>query len=187
MDLTNEFVVPVKVEEAWTILSDLERIAPCMPGAQLREIDGDEYRGVVKVKVGPITANYDGKASFLEKDEHSHKMVIKAEGRDTRGQGNAQATITAVLSPVNDGTHVSVVTELAITGRAAQFGLGVLADVSTKLLGQFVNCLEQNVLRAEEQPSAESVEREQAGGQRHMPAPAATEPIDLLSTAADTT
>ena len=181
MELSNEFVVPVDVDEAWTVLSDLARIAPCMPGAELRDIQGDQYRGVVKVKVGPITASYEGKATFLEKDEPSHKLVIRAEGRDTRGQGNAQATITAVLTPVTDGTHVSVMTDLAITGRAAQFGRGVLADVSTKLLGQFVNCLEKNVLCAGEPTS--TVTEGVTGRDAVMP-PA--EPVDLLSTVAAT-
>jgi carbon monoxide dehydrogenase subunit G len=149
MELSNEFVVPVGVDEAWVLLTDVERIAPCMPGAELKEIDGDEYRGVVKVKVGPITAQYKGKATFVEKDDAAHKAVLRAEGRDTRGQGNANATITATLVSEGGGTRVKVVTDLAITGRAAQFGRGVMADVSTKLLGQFVSCLEKNVLGAD--------------------------------------
>jgi carbon monoxide dehydrogenase subunit G len=148
VELSNEFVVPVGVEEAWGLLTDVERIAPCMPGAELQEIDGAEYRGIVKVKVGPITAQYKGKATFIEKDDGAHKAVLRAEGRDTRGQGNANATITATLVSEDGGTRVTVVTDLAITGRAAQFGRGVMADVSTKLLGQFVSCLEKNVLGA---------------------------------------
>ena len=146
MELSNEFVVPVGVDEAWKLLTDVERIAPCMPGAELQEIDGEEYRGIVKVKVGPITAQYKGKATFMEKDDSAHRAVLRAEGRDTRGQGNANATITATLESEAAGTRVKVVTDLAITGRAAQFGRGVMADVSTKLLGQFVDCLEKNVL-----------------------------------------
>jgi hypothetical protein len=148
MELSNEFVVPVAVDEAWVLLTDVERIAPCMPGAELQEIDGEEYRGIVKVKVGPITAQYKGKATFVEKDDAAHKAVLRAEGRDTRGQGNANATITATLVSEGGGTKVTVVTDLAITGRAAQFGRGVMADVSSKLLGQFVTCLEKNVLGA---------------------------------------
>jgi hypothetical protein len=148
MELTNEFVVPVAVDDAWKLLTDVELIAPCMPGAELQEIEGEEYRGIVKVKVGPITAQYKGKATFVEKDDAAHKAVLRAEGRDTRGQGNANATITATLESQADGTRVKVVTDLAITGRAAQFGRGVMADVSTKLLGQFVDCLEKNVLGA---------------------------------------
>ena len=146
MELTNEFRVAVPVERAWEVLTDVELIAPCMPGAQLQEIEGDEYRGIVKIKVGPITAQYKGAARFLEKDEAAHKVVLRAEGRETRGQGNANATITATMTPDGDGTEVSVVTDLTITGRVAQFGRGVLADVSGKLLGQFVDCLESKLL-----------------------------------------
>jgi uncharacterized protein len=146
MELTNEFRVGVPVERAWEVLTDVELIAPCMPGAQLQEIEGEEYRGVVKVKVGPITAQYKGVARFLEKDEAAHKVVLRAEGRETRGQGNANATITATMTPDGDGTDVAVVTDLTITGRVAQFGRGVLADVSGKLLGQFVDCLESKLL-----------------------------------------
>ena len=119
MELTNEFRVGVPVEHAWEVLTDVERIAPCMPGAQLQEIEGDEYRGIVKVKVGPITAQYKGAAHFVEKDEAGHRAVLRPEGRETRGQGNANATITAQLDPDGDGTKISVVTDLTITGRVA--------------------------------------------------------------------
>ncbi|HVM08933.1 MAG TPA: SRPBCC family protein [Acidimicrobiales bacterium] len=146
MELTNEFRVDVPVDQAWDVLTDVERIAPCMPGAQLQEVAGDEYRGIVKVKVGPITAQYKGAARFLEKDDSGRKAVLKAEGRDTRGQGNANATITATLTPDGDGTAVKVVTDLTVTGKVAQFGRGVLADVSSKLLGQFVDCLHNDLL-----------------------------------------
>lgn len=149
MNLTNDFRVALPVERAWAVLTDLEQIAPCMPGAQLQEIEGDEYRGVVKIKVGPITAQYKGQATFLERDEANHVAVLRAEGRETRGQGNANATITATLTPDGDGTAVSVVTDLTVTGRVAQFGRGVLADVSAKLLGQFVESLERTVLADE--------------------------------------
>jgi carbon monoxide dehydrogenase subunit G len=138
--------VPVPIDEAWKVLTDVERIAPCMPGADLQEIEGDEYRGVVKVKVGPITAQYKGKATFQEKDDAAHRAVLKAEGRDTRGQGNANATITALLQPDGEGTSVSITTDLHLTGKVAQFGRGVLGDVSAKLLTQFVDCLEADVL-----------------------------------------
>jgi len=146
MELTNTFTVSVPVEDAWAVLTDVERIAPCLPGAQLQEIEGDEFRGIVKVKVGPITAQYKGKAIFKEKDDTAHKAVLEASGRDTRGQGNANATITAVLVPAGEGTEVTVTTDLTVTGKVAQFGRGVLADVSSKLLGQFVDNLEQTVL-----------------------------------------
>jgi carbon monoxide dehydrogenase subunit G len=146
MELSNEFRVPLPVEEAWGLLTDVERIAPCMPGAQLQEVEGDEYRGIVKVKVGPITAQYKGKARFQELDEGARKAVLRAEGRETRGQGNATAVISASLQADGDGTLVSIVTDLAVTGRVAQFGRGVLVDVSAKLLDQFVACLESDVL-----------------------------------------
>ena len=148
MELTNEFTVAVPPSDAWAVLTDVERIAPCMPGAELQEVQGDEYRGIVKVKVGPITAQYKGKAVFVERDESGGKVVLRAEGRDTRGQGNANATITATLVPDGSGTKVTVSTDLAVTGKVAQFGRGVMADVSAKLLGQFVDCLENNVLGA---------------------------------------
>jgi carbon monoxide dehydrogenase subunit G len=145
MELTNEFRVGVPVEQAYEVLTDIERIAPCMPGAQLQEVEGDEYRGVVKVKVGPITANYKGAASFLERQAPG-RVVLRAEGRETRGQGNAHATITATLVADGDGTQVTVHTDLAVSGKVAQFGRSVLGDVSAKLLGQFVECLESKVL-----------------------------------------
>jgi carbon monoxide dehydrogenase subunit G len=147
MELSNEFTVGVPVERAWDVLTDVELIAPCMPGAQLQEIEGDEYRGIVKIKVGPITAQYKGAARFLERDQAAHKAVLRAEGRDTRGQGNASATITMTLSAEGESsTAAKVVTDLTITGRVAQFGRGVLGDVSSKLLGQFVDCLESKLL-----------------------------------------
>jgi carbon monoxide dehydrogenase subunit G len=146
MNIHDQFRVTVPVEEAWRVLLDVERIAPCMPGAQLQEVEGDEYRGIVKVKVGPITAQYKGVARIIEADEHARRIVLKGEGRDTRGQGNASATVTAQLEPEGDGTQVTIDTDLNVTGKVAQFGRGVMADVSSKLLGQFVSCLETNVL-----------------------------------------
>jgi hypothetical protein len=146
MELTNDFRVALPIDRAWVVFTDVERIAPCLPGAQLQEIEGDEFRGIVKVKVGPITAQYKGQAKFLSLDEENHVAVLRAEGRETRGQGNANATITATLTPDGEGTAVAIVTDLAITGRVAQFGRGVLGDVSAKLLDQFVVDLEKTVL-----------------------------------------
>ena len=145
MELTNEFRVRASVPEAWKVLNDVERIAPMLPGAQLQEIEGDEYRGVVKVKVGPISAQYKGSATFVERDEGAGRVVLKASGRDTRGQGNASALITATMVEDGDGTKVSVVTDLTVTGKVAQFGRGVLAEVSAKLIGQFVDSLEADL------------------------------------------
>ena len=146
MKIEDSFRVEVPVEEAWKVLLDLERIAPCLPGAQLTEVEGDEYRGTVKIKVGPITAQYKGVAKIEEADEANRKVVLQAEGRDTRGQGNASATVTATLVPDAGGTNVNIDTDLNITGKVAQFGRGVMADVSSKLLGQFADNLKRDVL-----------------------------------------
>jgi carbon monoxide dehydrogenase subunit G len=184
VDLTNEFRVPLPVDEAWAVLTDVERIAPCMPGTTLEAVEGDEYRGTVKVKVGPMTAQYKGTARFLEQDEDARRAVLKAEGRDTRGQGSASATITATITPDSDGSSVTVVTDLTITGKVAQFGRGVLADVSTKLMGQFVDCLEKD-LAAQAQSTVENPGAPAAvvtpPDAPRSPAPA--EPVDLLATA----
>jgi len=144
--IEDSFRVEVPVEEAWKVLLDLERIAPCLPGAQLTEVEGDEYRGTVKIKVGPITAQYKGVAKIEEADEANRKVVLQAEGRDTRGQGNASATVVATLVPDGDGTTVNIDTDLNITGKVAQCGRGVMADVSSKLLGQFADNLKKDVL-----------------------------------------
>ena len=176
MELTNEFRVGVPVEQAWSVLTDVERIAPCLPGAQLEEVEGDEYRGVVKVKVGPITAQYKGKASFVERDTNAWKAVLKAEGRDTRGQGNASALVTATLVSDGDATRVKVVTDLTITGKVAQFGRGVLADVSSKLIEQFVTSLEQDVLAGSQgsEPAASAPEAAASGSEAAVSAPEAS-------------
>jgi len=181
MKLENEFRVDVPIEEAWRVLLDVERIAPCMPGAQLQGVEGDEYRGIVKVKVGPITAQYKGVAHITESDDAHHRAVIRAEGRDTRGQGNASATATAVLQPDGDGTRVSIDSDVTITGKVAQFGRGVIADVSAKLLDQFVACLERDVLSSAGDPPASNGVAE-SGDARTIDAPEA-EPVDLLRTA----
>lgn len=151
MELVNDFTVQTPIEEAWIVLTDVERIAPCLPGAQLQEVEGDVYRGIVKVKVGPITAQFKGEATFVEKDAAHHRAVLHAKGRDTTGKGNADATITAQLEAVDAAsTKVTVTTDLNITGKVAQFGRGALADVSTKLLHQFVEQLETTVLAEHE-------------------------------------
>ena len=141
MELNNDFEVAAPVDLVWAVLTDVERIAPCLPGAQLLEIEGDEFRGVVKIKVGPITAQYKGAASFSERDDVEHRAVLRAEGRDTRGAGNAAADITAELEATDVGTKVTVTTDLTVTGKVAQFGRGVMADVSKKLMGQFAENL----------------------------------------------
>ena len=140
--LLNEFTVNRPIDEAWNVLTDVERIAPCMPGATLEEIEGDVYRGVVKVKLGAISTAFKGQASFVEKDDENHHAVLKGEGRDTTGKGNASALITAKLEPVDDATtKVVVETDLHITGKVAQFGRGIMGDVSKKLMNQFATNL----------------------------------------------
>ncbi len=144
MDLNNSFEVAADRATAWRILNDVERIAPCLPGAQLEEIDGDEYKGNVKVKVGPVSAQYKGKATFVEQNEAEGRVVIKGAGRDSRGAGNANALITATLHEIDaDNTRVDVHTDLSITGKVAQFGRGVMADVSGKLMLQFADNLQE--------------------------------------------
>src|SRR6476659_831609 len=140
--LLNEFTVNRPIDEAWKIRTDVERIAPCMPGATLEEIEGDVFRGVVKVKLGAISTAFKGQASFVERDDDSHRAVLKGEGRDTTGKGNASALITARLEPVTDAsTKCNVETDLHITGKVAQFGRGIMGDVSKKLMNQFATNL----------------------------------------------
>lgn len=142
MELSSSFEVARSIEDTWAVLTDVERIAPCLPGAKLQEVEGEEHRGIVKVKVGPITAEYKGVATFIERDDSSHRAVLEAKGRDTRGAGNASAVITAQLTAVDDDTtSVTVDTNLTISGKVAQFGRGVMADVSAKLMGQFADNL----------------------------------------------
>jgi uncharacterized protein len=194
MELKNEFHVSVPIDVAWSVLTDLERVAPCMPGAELQEVEGDEYRGIVKVKVGPITAKYKGSARFIEQDDDQHRAVLLAEGRDTRGQGNASATVTAKAVRDNDGTTVSIVTELAITGKVAQFGRSVMGDVSAKMLGEFADRLEAGVLSQSSasepnEPVTESMGESGVIVEESDSPPIRTihsepaEPVDLLGTA----
>lgn len=142
MDLRHEFTVAVPIADAWRILTDLERIAPCLPGAQLTEVEGDTYRGHVGVKVGPVVAQFKGQASFIERNDATYTAALKGEGRDTGGKGNASAIITASLTSESaTSTRCNVHTDLTISGKVAQFGRGALADVSDKLLAQFVDNL----------------------------------------------
>jgi carbon monoxide dehydrogenase subunit G len=142
MKIDNEFTVSAPIDHAWAVLTDLEGIAPCMPGAILTGREGETFQGKVKIKVGPVTSEYAGSASFVEKDDAAHHAVIDAKGRDSRGAGNASALITADLTAEGAATKVTVSTDLKITGKIAQFGSGMIQEVSRKLLGQFVDCLE---------------------------------------------
>ncbi|KQS66622.1 SRPBCC family protein [Modestobacter sp. Leaf380] len=151
MQLENSFIVPVPIDDAWRVLLDIERIAPCMPGAALDSVTGDDFTGRVKVKLGPINLTYAGKASFIEKDEATHKAVIDARGKDQRGNGTAAAVVTAQLQDEGTSTRVNVLTDLNITGRPAQFGRGVMTDVGNKLLGQFADKLAAQLGTSDEQ------------------------------------
>lgn len=154
MLLEHRFTVPVPPDEAWVVLLDLERVAPCMPGATLESVDGAEFAGKVKVKVGPITVTYRGKGSFTERDESAHRAVIEASGREARGSGTASATVTATLEPRGGNeTEVLVSTDLAITGRPAQFGRGVMSEVGAKLIGIFAECLAAKITAGDEFPT----------------------------------
>ncbi len=146
MKLENEFTVNSPIERVWEAMLDLEEVTPCLPGAQLTEQVGDEYRGTMTIKMGPITQKYNGTVSIEETDPESHRAVIKAEGKDQRGQGMASATITSTLSEDGgDSTHVRVETDMHLSGRVAQFGRGVHRDVASKVMGQFADCLERKL------------------------------------------
>ncbi|MGC4796182.1 SRPBCC domain-containing protein [Micromonospora saelicesensis] len=184
MKITNEFAVTVPIERAWAVLTDLEGLAPCLPGAQLTDVDGDVYQGRVRVKVGPVVSEFAGTARFVEKDDAAYRGVIDAKGRDARSAGTASALVTAHLRPDGDRTLVSVDTDLKISGRLAQFGSGMIKEVSGKLLAQFVANLEAK-LAAEPpapHPNAEPVAAPSAAPPE--PTPAASEPTPAASATA---
>ena len=145
MDLRHEFTVPAPIDQTWSAFNDIESVAVCFPGAKVTTVEGDTFTGTVKVKLGPIALVYNGTGTFVEKDESAHRMVIDAKGKDKRGNGTAGALVTATMTEQGTSTHVEVLTDLNITGKPAQFGRGVMEDVSNKLLGQFTACLEQKV------------------------------------------
>ena len=192
MDLNHEFTVNVPVAEAWAILTDLERIAPCLPGAQLTEVEGDTYRGQVKIKVGPILAQFKGQASFVSRDDVAHKASLKGEGRDTTGKGNASAIITAELTSVTPtSTKCTVHTDLSISGKVAQFGRGALADVSDKLLAQFSENLNQLISAAPSPAPSAPVVAETSSAPSEQPTIRKIDgpevaPLNLLDTAGST-
>jgi len=181
MELTNSFEVNRSIDHTWDVLTDLERIAPCMPGAQLQEVEGEEYRGIIKIKVGPITAQYKGAANFVSKNDEDHVAILNAKGRDTRGAGNAEAVITATLVAVSDSaTMVNVETDLKVTGKVAQFGRGVMAEVSAKLMGQFADNLAAMLESDDVEPVQPDPEPSAGPRQIDMPEP---EAVDLLDAA----
>ena len=157
MELTHRFTVPIGVEETWTHFNDIAAVAECFPGAQVTEADEESFHGSVKVKLGPIALLYNGSGTFVEKDPAAHRFVVDAKGKDKRGNGTAGARVTVTMAESASGsTEVAVETDLSITGKPAQFGRGVMQDVSDKLLGQFVECLEQRLAPGapEETPAA---------------------------------
>lgn len=159
MDLTHSFTVPATIDETWRTFIDIADVANCFPGASVTSAEGDEFSGSVKVKLGPISLLYNGSGTFVERDESAHRFVVEAKGKDKRGNGTAGATVTASMADAGGGrTEVTVLTDLSITGKPAQFGRGMIEDVSNKLLQQFVTCLESKVgapeAPAEEAPAA---------------------------------
>jgi carbon monoxide dehydrogenase subunit G len=186
--LVNEFIVNRPIEEAWPIICDLEKIAPCMPGAQLDEIEGEIHRGVVKVKLGAIAAQFKGEAVIVERDDAAHTAKMKAKGRDTGGRGNAEAEISAAaeaLSPTS--TRATVTTDLMITGKVAQFGRGIMGDVSKKLMDQFADNLNTMLDEQATAPPSDSTPPATAPADpepqvRKIEGPAA-EPIDMAELA----
>jgi carbon monoxide dehydrogenase subunit G len=173
--LLNEFTVDQPIDETWAVLTDVERIAPCMPGATLEEIEGDIYRGVVKVKLGAISAAFRGQASFVERDDVNHRAVLRGEGRDTTGKGNADALITASLEQISPTqTKCVVETDLRITGKVAQFGRGIMGDVSKKLITQFATNLNAMLAESDTAPAAAAPAAEPAATAAPAGEPAAT-------------
>ena len=163
MELSHTFKVPAPIDATWKAFTDLEMVAGCFPGATLTGVEGDEFSGTVKVKLGPIALQYAGSGSFLERDGDGHRFVIEAKGKDKRGNGTAGATVTAVLTSEGpDTTNANVVTDLTITGKPAQFGRGAIQDVSDKILNQFVECLESK-LSAPAAPEAGAAPEAAAG------------------------
>ncbi|HET7173234.1 MAG TPA: SRPBCC family protein [Nocardioidaceae bacterium] len=165
MELTHSFTVPASVENAWAAFNDLDRIAPCFPGASLSSYDGESFTGACKVKVGPISLQYTGSGKFLARDEAAHRAVVEAKGKDRRGNGTATAKVTASLEAAEEHlTRVTVQTDLAITGKPAQFGRGVMQDVGDKLLGQFANCLERKLANGQADAGGQPGEGQPADG-----------------------
>jgi uncharacterized protein (TIGR03382 family) len=184
MKIANQFTVSAPIEQAWDVLSDLEQVIPLMPGAQLTGHEGDDYLGKVKVKVGPVTSEFSGKVHFVELDRDAHRAVIDGKGKESRGTGNAAATVTAQLHEDGERTSVTVDTDLKIVGKLAQFGSGMLQQVSEKLLGQFVESLEAELAAKNAPAGPESPAATEAPARPRHAAPAAEpEPIDLLDLA----
>jgi carbon monoxide dehydrogenase subunit G len=176
MKLENEFTVGAPVERAWEVMLDMRRVAPCLPGAAIESSDGDEHVGTMAIKIGPITSRYRGTVRVLEADEAARRAVMRAQARDQRGQGTAAATITSTMEAVPDGTRVRVETEMQVTGPAAQFGRGVMQDVSAKLMRRFAECLADEIAEGDLRGTAAVADEPVASGTagiRLPPGPAA--------------
>ena len=173
MKLENEFTVPASIEQAWAVLLDVPRVAPCLPGATVEPGGGEdgEYQGAMKIKIGPITASYKGTVKIQETDEVAHRVAMRAQAKDARGQGTAAATITSTMEEVADGTKVHVVTDMRVTGPAAQFGRGVMQDVSAKLMKRFADCLAEEMRSDSAAASAAPEAEEPAAGSEAPPRP----------------
>ncbi|MFL6086952.1 MAG: SRPBCC family protein [Mycobacterium sp.] len=171
MQLEHQLSVPAPIDVVWPALLDPQRVAPCVPGATLTGVDGDSFTGTVKVKVGPITLLYKGTGEFTEHDEQARRAVLKASAKDTRGNGTVNATVTLTLSEEGDHTTGVVATDLSITGRPAQFGRGMIADVGGKIIEQFSACLSEKLAVVVTEPASEPVEE---------PAAPPVEPLDLV-------
>lgn len=181
MDLQNSFVVPADIDTAWKTLLDVEAIAPCMPGAKLETVEGDDFTGTVKVKLGPVSMTYGGKARFVEKDEVNHKAVIEGTGKETRGSGTASALVTTqLIAEGPDRTRVEVTTDLTVTGKPAQFGRGVMQDVAGRIIDQFAANLEAVIAGGS---AAAAAAETGAPAPTPAPLPQAADSIDLLGTA----
>jgi uncharacterized protein len=165
MKLSNEITVPAPIDEAWELMLDVARVAPCLPGASIEGSEGDEYKGSMKVKIGPIVSQFKGTLKIDETDEEARRAVMSAKARDSRGKGSANATITSTLEPAGEGTRVTVDTDLRVTGPAASFGRGVMEDVSAMLMTQFADCLATKLGREEAAEPAAATEAAQADGE----------------------
>ncbi|MFV2195303.1 SRPBCC family protein [Nocardiopsis sp. LOL_012] len=179
MKIEHEFTVDAPAERVWALFTDVEAIAPCMPGTQLTGVEGDVYSGKVRVKVGPVVAAYEGTARFVEQDADAHRAAIEASGKASRGAGNASATVTFQLSEAEGGTKVAVETDLKITGKLAQMGGGMIKDVSEKLLGQFTAALEEKLT------APESGEAPEDGGAAEAPAAPESAPAESAPAASE--
>ncbi|GAA4850561.1 SRPBCC family protein [Pseudonocardia benzenivorans] len=184
MQLENKFTIAAPIEEAWAALNNPETVAPCFPGATLTEYEDDSFTGTVKVKLGPISLTYKGKGTYIERDDAAHKVVIDATGRDSRGNGTAAAKVTgSMVAQGPDKTEVTMVTDLSITGRPAQFGRGVISDVSEKIIGQFASCLTDKLGGSKADEGAAGGEAAKADAAPSDAAPAAAAPTSAPTAA----